>query len=31
MAIAKSISKIGNEEIEIYIQVDDTFKPQDEA
>ncbi len=31
MAIAKSISKIGDEEIEIYIQVDDEFKPQDDA
>lgn len=30
MAIAKTTSQIGNEEIEIYIQVDDKFKPQDE-
>ncbi|MDJ0844838.1 CU044_2847 family protein [Crocosphaera sp.] len=27
MAIAKSISKIGDEEVVIYIQVDDDFKP----
>ncbi len=31
MAIAKSTSTIGNEEIKIYIQVDDKFKPQDES
>ncbi len=30
MAIAKSISFIGDEEIEIYIQVDDEFKPLEE-
>ena len=30
MAIAITTSQIGNEEIEIYIQVDDKFKPQDE-
>ena len=30
MAIAKSISKIGDEEIEIYIQVDDDFTPLEE-
>ncbi|MFM6321543.1 MAG: CU044_2847 family protein [Microcystis panniformis] len=29
MAIVKSVSKIGDEEIDIYIQVDDNFKPQD--
>ncbi|NES64779.1 MAG: hypothetical protein F6K24_05710 [Okeania sp. SIO2D1] len=31
MAIAKTISQIGNEEVEIYIQVDDNFQPQDDT
>ena len=31
MAIAKTVSKIGDEEIEIYIQVDDDFKQEEET
>ena len=30
MKIVKSSSTIGDQEIEIYIQVDDKFQPQDE-
>ena len=31
MAIAKTISQIGDQEIEIYIQVNDDFKVQDDT
>ncbi|NES01942.1 MAG: hypothetical protein F6K22_03310 [Okeania sp. SIO2F4] len=31
MAIAKTISKIGDEEVEIYIQVNDDFKAEDDT